>query len=113
MNNPIMAGGMGSTARCWQPFQHALWTKTLLQPATHDLMRTDQTADANFRLSPTWQFFMSWHYGYGIWIECPYLLWQESCYNLQRYTAAGAFGALGWVDYVNGYYGIFWRQDCK
>ncbi len=108
--NPRLAGGMIWTARDYIDFIRAFKNgsfykdKTLISQASGD--RLDSAA---IGYSPAWERLgEEWHYGYGMWIECPAPGWNPD--EAVQVSSPGAYGAYPFWNKKYGYFGIVARQ---
>lgn len=69
---------------------------------------SDRTDDADIFFRPT-EFEESgrdWHYGFGFWIECDVVPFDESCAVNPTMSSTGARGFAPWIDFDAGYWAI-------
>lgn len=109
LSNPRLAGGMHWTGVEYLAFLKALKSGNLLSPAMFIQLTSDQTSSVVFGHSPAMASVSEdWHYGFGIWHECP-----SSTYNCSpgtRMSSPGAYGAYPFWDKQKNYFGIVARQ---
>jgi len=113
-HNPLIAGGLRSSALDYQQFLHAYFTGEILSDRTRQIALADHTAApvalTNVPRSITNIVDQTWHYGLGVWRVCPFATYQPSCDELGTVHSIGAFGFMPWIDYQRGYYGIIARE---
>lgn len=69
---------------------------------------SDRTKDADIFFRPT-EFERAgrdWHYGFGFWLECDVVPFDESCNVNPTISSAGARGFVPWIDFDHGYWAI-------
>ena len=54
---------------------------------------------------------LDWHYGYGFWIECNTVPFENSCNENPRISSPGAFGFLPWADLEFGYWAVLAMEE--
>ncbi|NDJ53662.1 MAG: beta-lactamase family protein [Chloroflexi bacterium] len=112
--NPFLAGGGVMTAYDYSLFLRALVAGDLLA-SSHDTMSIDRTAAPVEILYSPVQSFTEWHYGLGLWRECPGTTWTASC-DEPRIISSGGGGSTGvgffpWIDLEHGYWGIVAQEE--
>lgn len=110
VSNPRLAGGMHWEAVEYLEFLGAIFHQQLLSPALIEVMTSDQIGHASIRYSPVnaWSFGVDWHYGFGMWIECPSVPF--NCPTTTRVSSIGAYGAYPFIDFEQHYFGIVARE---
>ena len=108
--NPRLAGGMHWQASEYVVFLRALYRQQFLSPVLINAMTGDQTSEAQIVFSPVAEgpLALDWHYGYGLWIECPSKPF--NCADRKRVSSAGAYGAYPFIDFEHQYFGILARE---
>lgn len=68
----------------------------------------DRSQNTNIFYSPVegYEAPLDWHYGFGFWIECDQVPFNESCATTPTISSAGLFGFVPWVDFDRGYWAI-------
>lgn len=109
ISNPRLAGGMHWQAQEYAAFLKAFQFGTLLSEGTKTLMMTDQIADAALGNIPTVEGIdQEWHYGFGIWLECPSAAFD--CPVISYYSSPGAYGAYPFINTEQRFFGVLARQ---
>lgn len=81
--------------------------KTILSPELVREQMIDQWAkDTRIESSPYMLVNKSFHYGLGVWRECPDPSDVRECDKELIVTCAGMFGWYPWIDIKNDYYGL-------
>ena len=107
--NPRLAGGMHWTASDYVSFLESLYNRQVLTESLFSELSSDQLGTATVGESPPLnRLGEDWHYGFGVWIECPENPF--NCNQINRISSPGAYGAYPFIDFENGYYGIVARQ---
>lgn len=106
-NNPLVAGGMRSTARDYATYLEAFFTGRHL-PNWTTALSEDRTAQVVFEASPVAVALpgSAWHYALGHWIECNSDRFDPDCVDDRIYSSPGAFGFYPWIDRSAGYWGV-------
>ncbi len=108
-SNPRLAGGMHWTANDYLDFLDDFAHGRLLSAALQSSMIADNTRDVAIRYSPALEGVEEdWHYGLGLWLECPSATFD--CASITRVSSPGAYGAYPFLDFEEEYYGILARQ---
>jgi CubicO group peptidase (beta-lactamase class C family) len=110
INNPRLAGGMHWQASEYMKFLSALYHQQVLSANMIKVMTSDQSGNAIMTYSPVtqWPTTPDWHYGFGLWIECPSVAFD--CTTATRVSSAGAYGAYPFIDFKQKYFGIIARE---
>jgi len=105
--NPRLAGGAELSASDLEAFLAAMLDRSLL-PGTWTAMAEDHTPSGVVEIgfTPIDESRYAWHYGLGVWRECPAPVWQSECDSPEILSTNGAFGFHGWIDVDRGYYGV-------
>lgn len=107
--NPRLAGGMHWQGDEYADFIRAFFDGDLLSESTRANMMSDHTASAVIGKSPAVDAInQNWHYGFGIWLECPHEIFD--CDVTAYYSSPGAFGAYPFLNTELDYFGILARQ---
>lgn len=107
--NPRLACGMHWRGDEYADFIRAFMKGRLLKRPTQAMMIADHTAAAVMEYSPTIRSFnMEWHYGLGIWLECPSETF--NCTNIDYYSSPGSFGAYPFLNNRQRFFGILAQQ---
>ena len=79
-SNPGLSTGAVSTVQDFQRFAQSMLINSHW-PTTWDEMVTDHTPKESVTMaySPLSDSTRGWHYGLGVWLECPNPNWEESC----------------------------------
>lgn len=107
--NPDLAGGMHWTGEEYLAFLDALRKGELLNAASMSQLLADHTASATIAESPIAVpppdgLGEDWHYGFGLWHECPSPIF--NCAPGIRVSSPGIYGAYPFWDRSRGYVGI-------
>lgn len=105
-NNPRLAGGMTFTAKDYLGFLRKFYNGDLLSDPLRTQMISDQIGDPSLKIenSPAAESGRQWHYGFGLWIECPNS--NFNCITTKSISSPGAFGSYPFMDFVQKHYGI-------
>lgn len=107
--NPRLSGGMHWRAEEYVDFIREFQFGNLLTEKTKKEMMTDQIADAIVPKPPsTEEIDEVWHYGFGIWLECPNTVFD--CSTIAYYSSPGTYGAYPFMNMQNFFFGILARQ---
>lgn len=107
--NPRLAGGMHWRAEEYADFLREFQYGNLLTEKTKKEMMTDQIADAYiFDIPSLNEWEEVWHYGLGIWLECPHT--EFDCQTIAYYSSPGAYGAYPFINVDKDFFGILARQ---
>ena len=111
-SNPRLSAGAVSTVQDFQRFAQSMLINSHW-PTTWDEMVTDHTPKESVTMaySPLSDSTRGWHYGLGVWLECPNPNWEESCNTVGVISAYGMFGFHLWVDMVRGHYAVLAMED--
>lgn len=109
-SNPRLAGGMHWQATEYMAFLSAIYHQQILSPTLIETMTSDHSNKASFTYSPVREgpLSLDWHYGFGLWIECPSVPFD--CSKTTRVSSAGAYGAYPFIDFEQHYFGIVARE---
>ncbi len=108
-NNPRLGGGMHWNGREYSDFIRAFFFGDLLSETLKIEMLQDQIAEAVIGYSPIMEELNEdWHYGYGIWLECPDATF--NCQTISTYSSPGVFGAYPFIDTQYRFFGIVARD---
>lgn len=109
-SNPRLAGGMHWQASEYLAFLSALYHQQFLSSALVETMTSDQIGSATIVYSPITEgpLGLDWHYGFGLWIECPSVPFD--CSSTTRVSSPGAYGAYPFIDFEHKYFGIVARE---
>ncbi|MBV1870101.1 MAG: beta-lactamase family protein [Gammaproteobacteria bacterium] len=109
-SNPRLAGGMHWQAAEYLTFLRTLYHQQILSPELTKAMTSDQSGNANITYSPINEgpIALDWHYGFGLWIECPSVPFD--CPTISRVSSAGTYGAYPFIDFEHQYFGIVARE---
>ncbi len=105
--NPRLAGGMTWTGRDYVQFLRALQAGELLSEPTMALMFSDQIGTLRIEASPAEDIDVPWHYGFGLWLECPSL---TTCDEAKFFSSPGAYGAYPFLHPELDFVGLLARQ---
>lgn len=107
VDNPRLAGGATLSARDLEAFLIAMLDRSRL-PTTFEAMITDHTPENRVTIgfTPIDENTYAWHYGLGVWRECPAAEWLAQCDSPKILSTTGAFGMHGWINVDRGYYGV-------
>jgi len=110
INNPRLAGGMHWQATEYQEFLGALYHQQTFSSPLIQAMTSDQSGNASIIYSPVAEgpLSLDWHYGFGLWIECPVVPF--NCPVTKRVSSAGAYGSYPFIDFERQYFGIIARE---
>lgn len=113
--NPMPSGGLNTSAREYAEFLRQHLNRSLLSQTSYAKMYADHTAapQVTISYSPVRDAYkdaeavsQDWHYGLGVWLECPQAAWSASCAQNTIYSSAGAQGFYPYIDPAHGYYGV-------
>jgi CubicO group peptidase (beta-lactamase class C family) len=109
-SNPRLAGGMHWQATEFLEFLSALYHQQFLSAPMIEAMISDQIGSSTITYSPVveWRLMPDWHYGFGLWIECPSIPFD--CSTTTRVSSPGAYGAYPFIDLEKQYFGIVARE---
>jgi CubicO group peptidase (beta-lactamase class C family) len=98
--SPSPAGAMRYKAGDYAAFLLKLAKGQIISNALLDEMMSDQIAFLNtpIRYSPMLNDGEDWHYGLGLWTECPSATFSAACFE-DRYSSAGSFGSYPFADF--------------
>ncbi len=108
LENPRLAAGMHWNIIEYLDFLKAIYNQEILTPELIDQMTHDQLGNAlpgSFPIP-----IISWHYGFGCWIECCTI--QNNCSQRTRISSPGIFGSYPFIDFEHKFYGII-AQDSE
>lgn len=109
IENPRLASGMHWSAEEYAAFIKAFQFGDLLSKETKALMLADQIADAAIGVIPSVEGVdQEWHYGFGIWLECPSAAFD--CTTISYYSSPGAYGAYPFMNTEHNFFGVLARQ---
>ncbi|MFK8052160.1 MAG: serine hydrolase domain-containing protein [Woeseiaceae bacterium] len=111
-NNPRASGGATANAIDYALFLEAQLTGALL-PLTFTELATERTTllTLSSRPAAVTANNVDWHYGLGVWRECPELVWDASCTVRTLVSSPGAFGWYPWIDADEGYYAVLAMEE--
>lgn len=111
-SNPRLAAGMHWRGDEFVDFIKAFSQGKLLTKQTQAIMMADHTKSAVMDYSPTIECFnVEWHYGLGIWLECPSE--KFSCDEIAYYSSPGSYGAYPFFNRPKRYFGILAQQGAN
>ena len=98
--SPSPAGAMQYKAGDYADFLLKLAKGQIVNTTLLDEMMSDQNLflNASIKYSPTWDDGEVWHYGLGLWNECPALTYSAACVE-DRYSSPGSFGSYPFADF--------------
>ncbi|MGD9210863.1 MAG: serine hydrolase [Desulfobacteraceae bacterium] len=109
LNNPRMAAGMHWQASDYIDFIRAFQFGNLLTDKSKSQMLMDYIRTSAIVNSPIVDSLNEeWHYGLGIWLECP----QENfnCQTIYYYSSPGIYGAYPFMNTQYNFFGIVARM---
>jgi hypothetical protein len=106
--NPRLAGGMHWRGEEYLDFLEAFSRGELLEPSTQEVATSDHVGDLEIVASPVAVLGEEWHYGQGLWLECPSVSFD--CPSVERISSPGAWGAYPWIDVSHSCMGLLARQ---
>lgn len=111
-DNPRVSAGAQTTLQDFQRFAQAMLVNALW-PTTWSEMVIDHTpsTEVTVEYSPMNNPSRGWHYGLGVWLECPNPEWDASCETVDVISASGLFGFHLWVDLARGHYAVLAMED--
>ncbi len=108
-NNPRLGGGMRWNGQEYSDFIRAFFFGDLLSETLKTEMLQDQIDGAAIGYSPILEELNEdWHYGFGIWLECPAAPF--NCQTITSYSSPGVFGAYPFINTQHRFFGIVARD---
>lgn len=106
-DHPRIAGGISTTGEAYAEFLRAQLAGEYL-PGQLEVMAVDRTPSGQVTLahSPLTEAGREWHYGYGLWRECPEEIFSAACVEHVRISSPGAYGFYPWIDRRHEYWGV-------
>jgi len=106
-NHPRIAGGIATTGDSYATFVRAQLAGSYLSGSL-DALAADRTpsGDVQIAFSPLTAADLEWHYGFGVWRECPAPEWEGACDEHVRISSPGAFGFYPWLDRRHAYWAV-------
>ena len=104
--NTRYSGFATGTTNDYAKVLQALLAGSLLTDTTGFL--TDRSKTTEIFYSPVEEYTapLDWHYGFGFWIECDLIPFNDSCAANPTISSTGLFGFTPWVDFETGYWAI-------
>lgn len=98
--SPSPAGALRYRASDYAPFLLKLAKGQIINTALLEEMQKDQISflNTNIKYSPMQDDGEDWHYGFGLWLECPASTFSINCFE-DRYSSPGSFGSYPFMDY--------------
>ncbi len=107
--NPRLAGGMHWQSDEYLEFIRSFQRGNLLSTTLKQQAMSDQLQNASIGNSPAKAALnQDWHYGFGLWLECPASSF--NCSNIRYYSSPGAYGAYPFIFENAGLVGLLARQ---
>lgn len=112
--NPMPSGGLHTTALEYAEFLRRHLKGDIVSASSRAKLYQDHTPEGRVRIeySPIRDEYHKigvsedWHYGLGLWIECPQSNWSAECGRAPIYSSPGAKGFYPWIDFEKGYFGV-------
>lgn len=112
IDSPMLAGGMSWSFDDYVEFLSALFHKKILSEKLQKELFSDRTNNTPMPKEgspPKLYLNQDWHYGFGLWLECPSE--KFSCSKNIIYSAPGLFGSYPFINFDTGYYGLIAQDD--
>lgn len=105
--HPRIAGGISSNGEDYARFLRAILAGEYLARSL-DVMSEDHTPSGEVELaySPLTAHGFEWHYGFGLWRECPSETFTNGCADHVRISSPGAYGFYPWIDREHSYWAV-------
>jgi|SaaInlStandDraft_2_1057019.scaffolds.fasta_scaffold60048_1 CubicO group peptidase (beta-lactamase class C family) len=109
VSNPRLSGGMTWAGNDYIGFLRALYQNQIFSQSLRNEMFKDGIANLSVSYSPAFDGLgEQWHYGFGVWLECPNNTF--NCSNINYYSSPGAYGSYPFINLNKKFFGILARQ---
>ena len=109
--NVRYSGGADGTANDYALILRALLAGELLDDTTAFARPRSRDAEIGFQPTGLEVSGRDWRYGFGFWVECDAVPFNDDCESAPTLSSAGARGFVPWVDLDAGYWAIIAMEE--